>query len=399
MIKAAIVSSEESRILHERQGATQINTFEASKRYKRYEPHLFSSSFSCRPNYEISYNIHLHRIDSSAKNKLLFLATHLKPPSQYYIHTVSSMVKKMGIPIVHVRNRPKYMPLFRKFLGRQATLILHEHNQNIADTLSKKEAVNIMDSIDAYVGVSKFTMDFEITNLYSQYANKSFFVRNGVDIQKFTPVWDNKEKAAALRKKHSLDGSVTILFSGAIRERKGIHILVRAMKKVIKKHRNAKLIIAGGSAFNVEPSDPFAKMVKAEAMEPGNNVVFLGFVPSGEMHDIYLLADIFAGPSIWDEPFGLVFAEASACGLPVIATKKGGIPEIVMNNKTGILTDDPTSVDELADKIDFLIEHPDIAKRYGEAGRKNMVDNFSWERVANEIETLYDKLLHDKGTI
>ena len=393
MEKAAIICSSTARVLHERQGATQINTFEATKRYKRYEPHLFSASFPERPDEEIVDGVHFHRIKSGYFEKLIFSLTRFKSGEMLYVYKVAKRIKDLKIRIAHVRNRPSYIPYLRKLLGNEVKLIIHEHNQNIADTFSRRAAIEVLTLVDAYVGVSRFTMDYEITARYSQFKNKSRYILNGVDVKKFRPAWEKKSEANNLRAKYDIVNSKVVLFIGAIRERKGIHFLVRAMKDVIKKHPDAKLVIAGGSAKNIKANDPFARIVRKEASDIEKNVLFLGFVPSKGVQNIYLLADVFAGPSEWDEPFGLVFAEASASGLPVVASKKGGIPEIVLDRVTGLLVDDPSDTKAIAEAINRLLADSTLSRRLGEAGRRRMEEKFSWERVAGEIEYLYDELL------
>jgi spore coat protein SA len=281
----------------------------------------------------------------------------------------------------------------RKLLGPDAVIIIHEHNQNIADTMDEKKAMGILNDVDAYVGVSKFTMDYEITNKYPQFSEKAHYIRNGVNLEMFIPNWERMEERAKLRKKLGLSDNKVILFIGAIRERKGIHFLVRAMKDVIARHPEAKLVIVGGSAKNVEAKDPFAAMVRKEAEALGANCMYAGFVPSSEIKDMYLAADIFAGPSMWQEPFGLVFAEASASGLPVVSTVRGGIPEIIKNNVSGFLVNDPSDISSLSSAINRLLDDPMKAEEFGRAGRRLMESDFSWERVAGEIEDLYDSLI------
>ena len=212
MEKVAVICSANSKLPHERQGATQTNTFEATKRYKRYKPYLFSSAFAGRPDEEILEGVHIKRIRSNIIDRTLFAITHFKNPDHHYVHRVAEEIKKLKIKIVHVRNRPLYMPYLRELLEGGVKLILHEHNQNIADTLSEKTALSILNSIDAYIGVSKFTMDHEIVHKYPQFSNKSYYILNGVDIEKFRPAWEKKEEALALRKKYDLQNSKVILF-------------------------------------------------------------------------------------------------------------------------------------------------------------------------------------------
>jgi glycosyltransferase involved in cell wall biosynthesis len=217
-------------------------------------------------------------------------------------------------------------------------------------------------------------------------------ILNGVNLEKFRPVWEQKEKSLALRKKYGLENSIVVLFAGAIRERKGVHLLIEAFKQVSAKHPEAKLVIAGGDKDNLEAKDEYSKQLRTIAESLGNNVIFTGYIPPTEINDIYLLGDIFCGLSTWDEAFGLVFAEASASGLAVIGSRRGGIPEIIMDGKTGILVE-PTDINDIAIKLNGLIENPQSREQFGRAARKYMEENFSWDRVASEIEALYDKLL------
>jgi len=392
MIPAATILPEGSLHPHPRQGATQTGVEEVTKRFKKYTPYVFSSHMMERPAIEELDEVWHYRIRTNHLDKLLFPLYTLNSPYYLYAYKAAQIIKKLDIKIVHVRNRPLYMPFLRYMLGKKVKLVLHEHNQNIADMLSKKQAIEVLDSIDAYVAVSKFTYDFEITNKYPQYKEKACVILNGVNLDKFKPVWERKDNAAALRKKYGLENSIVVLYAGAIRKRKGVHLLVDAFKQVSAKHPEAKLVIAGGDKDNLEANDEYAKKLRENASTLGDKVLFTGYIPPTEMDNIYLLGDIFCGPSIWDEAFGLVFAEASASGLAVIGSKRGGIPEIIMDGKTGLLAD-PANIDDLASKLDNLIGSSQLREEYGRAARKYMEEKFSWDRAADEIEGLYDKLL------
>jgi spore coat protein SA len=122
------------------------------------------------------------------------------------------------------------------------------------------------------------------------------------------------------------------------------------------------------------------------------------------MPDIYLLGDVFVAPSQLEEGLGLVFLEASAGGLPIISTRQGGIPEVVIHEKTGLLLDRKDDVSELTEKILGLLREPEYRRQLGERGRQTMADHFSWPRIAETTETLYDSLLNpssnsDRGAL
>jgi starch synthase len=113
---------------------------------------------------------------------------------------------------------------------------------------------------------------------------------------------------------------------------------------------------------------------------------------------------VFVCPSIY-EPFGLVNVEAMACQAAVVASAVGGIPEIVVEGETGYLVhfepgNDPFGsprdperfARELADRVNALVADPELARRFGEAGRKRVVEHFSWSAIAEETAALYRRL-------
>jgi glycosyltransferase involved in cell wall biosynthesis len=118
----------------------------------------------------------------------------------------------------------------------------------------------------------------------------------------------------------------------------------------------------------------------------------LRFTPPEDMPRIYLLGDIFVAPSQLEEALGMVFLEASSSGLPLIGTSQGGIPEVLRDQETGLLLQEKDNIEELSTKILFLLQNPDRAREMGEMGRRLMVDHFSWDRIAQKLESLYDGL-------
>ena len=116
-----------------------------------------------------------------------------------------------------------------------------------------------------------------------------------------------------------------------------------------------------------------------------DDIIFTGY--RDDMPDIMMAIDIFVHPSLW-EGFGMVFLEAMASGKPVVATNISAIPEIVVNEKTGILGPSKDSY-SLAYGILKLIYDRDLAKMMGEAGKERVISYFSLERMVNMIENLY----------
>ena len=177
----------------------------------------------------------------------------------------------------------------------------------------------------------------------------------------------------------SLDGTrftaKNILFVGVDWERKGGPALLEAFRVLRRKHKEATLTIVGCAP---------------EVSEEGVRIV--GRVPLAEVSHHYRSASVFCLPTL-NEPFGLVFLEAFAYGLPIVSTRLGAIPEIVSEGKSGHLVK-PQSVGELVHALDGLLSDPERCARFGLYGRKWVTQRYSWDetgrRLASHIERAAD---------
>jgi len=121
-------------------------------------------------------------------------------------------------------------------------------------------------------------------------------------------------------------------------------------------------------------------------------VTFTGRIERKELARLYSTAEIAVSPSLY-EGFGLPAAEAMSSGLPIIATRAGALPEVVgKDGETGILVP-PAEPDALAAAIKRLLDDEPLRKRLGEAGRKRVQSNFSWEQAAKKTVQVYEELL------
>jgi glycosyltransferase involved in cell wall biosynthesis len=120
-------------------------------------------------------------------------------------------------------------------------------------------------------------------------------------------------------------------------------------------------------------------------------VRFVGCVPHEKLLSYYQDADVFVIPSVIHEPFGIPLAEAMACGLPVVATRGGGFPEILVNHETGEMVG-RGEVGELTEAICRLLADPQLRKSQGAAGRRRLLEHFSWDVVMPKLEELYEQL-------
>jgi glycosyltransferase involved in cell wall biosynthesis len=137
---------------------------------------------------------------------------------------------------------------------------------------------------------------------------------------------------------------------------------------------------------------PFLKELHQQIARAAGRVVLTGFLPYPEMPRAYLLGDVFVGPSQIEEGLGLVFLEAAAAGLPIIATARGGIPEVVQDGGNALLLQRQDDPGELAEKILELLRDRELRQRLGRQGREWVSNNFSWEQIAHRLEQVYDEV-------
>ncbi len=124
--------------------------------------------------------------------------------------------------------------------------------------------------------------------------------------------------------------------------------------------------------------------------EASGRVVLTGFIPPSQIAAIYQAGDIFVGPSQIEEGLGLVFLEASASGLPIIATRQGGIPEIVHPGMNGILLERQDDAQELADAIVQLLGDKPRREYLGKQGCQWVRNYFTWEKIAGSQTEVYE---------
>ena len=201
----------------------------------------------------------------------------------------------------------------------------------------------------------------------------------GVDTNFFKPLNVNKDK-----------NTFKILAVGYLIERKGFEYLIKAMKDVLKEHENVTLRIVG--------SGPLEKKLKEliEDLRLQKNVEILKNVSDEDLLRLYNSSDLFVLPSVVDsqgntEGLGVVLLEAMACGLPVIGSNIGGIPDIIQDGETGLLVPEK-DVNELSKSIVSLIEDEDLRERIAFNGYNMVREKFSWEKVAEGYITIYKEI-------
>ena len=199
-------------------------------------------------------------------------------------------------------------------------------------------------------------------------------LHNGVDAEAFA----RTERRDALDR-HGVRAPYA-LFVGRISEQKGIFQLLEAARSL---PAGVQLVLCASS-----PDTPelLARLEVAVAGRPEIHWIN-AMVPVPEVVQLYSHAAVFVCPSIY-EPFGLINLEAMACGTPVVASRVGGIPEVVVDGETGRLVE-PGDVAALGQALREVLADPARARRMGEAGRRRVEAHFSWDRIADRTMTVY----------
>jgi glycosyltransferase involved in cell wall biosynthesis len=204
-------------------------------------------------------------------------------------------------------------------------------------------------------------------------------IYNGINNEVFKP---NRLSATNSRR------TIRLLTVSRLINRKGLEYLFNAVT-AIKRHPIQLDIVGTGSS---------EKRLRDMVVELGleNIVRFHGYQPPAELARLYNEADIFVLPSL-SESLGLVFLEAMGCGLPIIATHVGGIPEIVKNNENGILVD-AANANQIAKAITTLIYDRPLRKRLAQNNASKIRKQFTWDRIAQSYEAVYVETLSRKCT-
>lgn len=392
MKKVAMIGPELYPIPPIRGGASELFIEKVSQAMTRYRPLIFSPSDPELPDHETQKNVDYFRIHINPVKKILY--SWFKTYLSDYENKIASFLEKIDPDIIHVHNRPLLIPFFKNRF-REKKIIFHMHN--LYNYLGEREKPHGEFEINAdlTLACSHFIMESEKNRLVRGSLRQAV-VYNGVDTEVFLPPWMMEIETQRIRQHYGLKKKNVVLYTGKIRESKGVGLLVAAMKEVFRQEPNAMLVLTGGTGFGYKRANKktgFSDHLQKEIESYRDRVLLLGFIPPQEMPRIYLLGDIFAAPSQLEEGMPLVFLEAASSGLPVIGTRLGGTPETLVDGQTGILLLEKDNVAELSDKILYLLRNPEYRQELGKNGRAFMERDFSWTIVAEKIERLYDSLL------
>lgn len=209
-------------------------------------------------------------------------------------------------------------------------------------------------------------------------------IRNGIDTTEYSP-----DAGTGALSRHGIHpGKPYVIFVGRITRQKGVPVLLRAAASLAP---FAQLVLCAGAADTPELAAEVSDLVSGLQASRDGVIWIPDMLPKREIIQLLTHATVFTCPSVY-EPLGIVNLEAMACGTAVVASRVGGIPEVVADGETGLLVppEDPAA---LAGAINTLLNDPGRAAMMGAAGRGRAISEFSWSTVAARTVTLYEQVI------
>ncbi|AOR34807.1 alpha-(1-2)-phosphatidylinositol mannosyltransferase [Streptomyces fodineus] len=275
-------------------------------------------------------------------------------------------------------------PALRKAGAERLVATTHGHEAGWAQLPAARQLLRrIGESTDTITYLGEYTRSRIATALTPQAAGRMVQLPPGVDEKTFHPGSGGDE----LRARLGLTDRPVVVCVSRLVPRKGQDTLIRAMPRILAAEPDTVLLIVGGG--------PYEKDLRRMAAETGvgDSVRFTGAVPWSELPAHYGAGDVFAMPcrtrrgGLDVEGLGIVYLEASATGLPVVAGDSGGAPDAVLDGKTGwvVRGGEPA---QAAERIVTLLGDPELRRRMGERGRQWVEERWRWDLLAEKLKDL-----------
>ncbi|HEX3239245.1 MAG TPA: glycosyltransferase family 4 protein [Solirubrobacterales bacterium] len=308
-----------------------------------------------------------------------------------YVRRVAALLAERPPDVVHVHNLLGAVPVLRRALPR-ARIVLHLHAEWLG-LLPRRLSLGPARAADAIVGPSRYVVDAAARAL-PELAGRIAVAPNGVDTALFTPAAEGERESAR------------IIAVGRISPEKGIHVLLDAFGRLLERLPQARLALVGKEALTPpellvglsdEPAvQALSRFYPGPYLEPllqragpavGAAVDLVGEVGHTATAAEYRRSALVVNSSL-SESFGLSAIEGMASGLPVVATRAGGLPETVEDGVTGLLVE-PGDAVALAAAMERALGEPELAAGFGAAGRERALARYDWSAAATAAREIY----------
>lgn len=338
---------------------------------KRHDITVYSIKYPGLPDEETKDNVRYIRIPGKA--------------GAIYLENLKSGLD-CPYDLVHIFNRPLFLHgLSESFPDVKFSLSLHNemfHHEKISNEAALKciEKAEFINTVSRYIANT-------VTQRFPSAERKTRVVYSGADPHKYHPCWTDEGAGIKqeMKIKHGIENCRVVLCVGRLSIKKGVHILIKAMEKVMAGYPDTALVIVGSKWYGSNETDEYTAYVNSLSQKLPGPVVLTGFVPPSEIPGYYCMGDIFVCASQWNEPLARVHYEAMAAGLPIITTNRGGNAEVVNGHGNGVVIDEYNNPDAMAGEISRLLDNPEEAVEMGMKGRKLAEEEYNWEKVASRI--------------
>lgn len=314
---------------------------------------------------------------------------------QRYIQNVGQAVRHFSPHVIDVENRPQFVLTMKRMNpGKRVWLYLHSSTFISPNHISPAKLHKCLQAADKIIVNSEFLRRIVMSKA-PEVSSKLRVIYPGVEIARFPSQYsaEGAAKRERLRKKRGLSGKKVVLFMGRLIPLKGVHHLLKIVPQLAKSYPDLVVVIVGSPFYGSHRKTAYARKLEMLGRKSPGHVRFVPYVPHTEVPGWMLIADVAVVPSGQREAFGLVNVEAMSCGVPVVATRAGGMKEIIRNGQTGYLVNPAKVESELRDKLDLLLRDKQLRQKLGRNSRERVEQTFTWRHTADR----WVKLMKESG--
>ena len=354
-----------------------------------HEVHVFTAQVDDAPHYSCRDGVIVNRLRPKIRYGNAFLLPSLVDCLPHFDLLHLHMPFYGGAEFVHWVHKMHRIPLVVTHhqdvkLDGITGVISKSHDWLIGRSLMKSANRACFTSLD-YAQSSQFA------SMITRNQLQVGVLPNGIDPERFTP----GKRPLTLAQKLNLQNKKVILFVGALDQAhyfKGVPVLLQSFAALA--HEDAALVVVGSGDMRT------AYEQMAQELGIADRTVFAGYVPDDQLVDYYRLADVTVLPSTTSgEAFGVVLLESLACETPVIASSLPGVRTVVSQGDDGYLVA-PDNVPHLTASLNMFFKlSPESRQALGEAGRKKIVQQFSWASIGKQLEGMYRDILKSRYVV
>jgi glycosyltransferase involved in cell wall biosynthesis len=301
----------------------------------------------------------------------------------------AALLRRLGIKLIYLTDQPTRSPRYLLFHLAGCRIVVHDHTSGERTTPHglKRWLKRLAHGVpalcaDHVIAVSDYVKN-RLINVNCTPARKVTRIYNGLDLNTFQPNGGDPLPAAVTGREAPCH---TVLLACRANRYKGVHVALEAAEELVcKRGRRDVVFLYCGDGPELED---FQRMAAEKGL--GEAFRFLG--KRSDVPELLRSVTLAVAPSLWQEAFGLSVIEAMAAGVPVVASRVGGVPEVVRHGETGLLVE-PGDARGLADALAYMLDHPEAAQEMARNARRLIEGHFVIERNVAEIVAVFESVL------